>query len=107
MAESTVKALERQLEALQRLCASLDNKSFPKAMLVYGKESPEAVRTEIVRQLEGYGLKLEDLEELGLMDQITICNLPWLKTRHVTTRVQVLPDSGSESKGDVDEDDFC
>ena len=96
MAESTVKALERQLEALQRLCASLDTKGFPNAMLIYGKVTPEAVRAEIERQLDGYGLKLEDLEELGLMDQIRICSLPWLKTRHVTTRVQALPDIGSE-----------
>ena len=96
MAESTVKALERQLEALQRLCASLDSKDFPKAMFIYGKETPEAVRAEIERQLEGYGLKLDDLEELGLVDQILICSLPWLKTRHVTSRAHVLPDIGSE-----------
>lgn len=96
MAESTVKALERQLESLQRLCATLDKKGFPSAMLICGKETPEAVRAEIDRQLEGYGLKLEDLEELGLMDQIQICSLPWLKKRHVANRALALPDIGSE-----------
>lgn len=94
MAESTVKALERQLASLQQLCATLDSKGFPSVMLIYGKKTPEAVRAEIERQLAEYDLKLEDLEALGLMDQIRICSLPWLESRHVTTRA--LPDIGSE-----------
>lgn len=98
MAESTVKALERQLESLQRLCATLDTKGFPTAMLIYGKESQEEVRAEIERQLGEYGLNLEDLEELGLMNQIRICSLPWLKSRHITARLQALPDIGSDLK---------
>ena len=97
MAESTVKALERQLASLQQLCAALDSKVFPKVMLIYGKKTPEAVRADIERQLAEYGLKLEDLEALGLMDQVRICSLPWLDARHVTNRV--LPDIGSESPG--------
>ena len=99
MAESTVKALERQLDSLQRLYATLDTKGFPNAMLIYGKETPQAVRAEIERQLGAYGLRLEDVEHLGLMDQIRICSLPWLKSRHITARLQPLPDIGSDQSG--------
>ena len=94
MAESTVKALERQLASLQKLCASLDSKGFPGAMLIYGKKTSEEVRAEVERQLDGYGLSLVDLEALGLMDQITICSLPWLQTRSVGKGT--LPMPGSE-----------
>ena len=94
MAESTVKALERQLASLQKLCATLDKKGFPGAMLIYGKKSPEEVRVEVERQLADYGLDLVDLESLGLMDQIKICSLPWLNARCVGKGT--LPMPGSE-----------
>lgn len=94
MAESTVKALERQLASLQQLCSAMDSKGFPSGLLIYGKKTPEAVRAEIERQLAVYGLNLEDVEALGLIDQIKILSLPWMEGPHVTARL--LPDIGSE-----------
>ena len=94
MAESTVKALERQLASLHQLCATLDTKGFPNVMLIYGKKTPDAVRAEIERQIEAYGITMEDLESLGLMDRIRICSLPWLDGRYVGK--SSLPMPGSE-----------
>lgn len=94
MAESTVKSLERQLESLQKVLTSVEKGRFPSGMLILGKKTPGEVRAEIERQLSAFGLSLEDVESMGLLDSISICNLPWLDRRCVG--VNSLPDIGSE-----------
>lgn len=94
MAESTVKSLERQLESLQKVLLSFEKGKFPSGMLILGKTTPAAVRAEIERQLLTYGLSIEAVESMGLLDSISICSLPWLEGRYVENKS--LPDIGSE-----------
>ena len=94
MAESTVRALERQLESLQKICASVEQGSFPKAMLILGKKTKKELREEIDQNLKRFGLSLEEVETLGMLDEIVICHLPWLERRGVGRGL--LPMPGSE-----------
>jgi len=94
MAESTVKALERQLEGLQKVCLSLEAGTFPKVLLLFGDNSQSEVREYIDQQLASYGLNLKEVDDLGLLDNIVLCRLPWLKERRL--HAYALPDIGSE-----------
>lgn len=94
MAESTVRALERQLQALQKTFTSIEQGKFPKSILILGQKSSEDIFKEIDLKLKSFGLCLQEIEELGLNDQIVVCRLPWLKSRGIG--YSTLPMPGSE-----------
>ena len=94
MAESTIKNLERQLASLQKLYASIETGKFPKAILICGNLSPGELRTSVEQNLNAFGLAIADLENLGLLDRISICHLRWLDGRRVSK--STLPMSGSD-----------
>lgn len=74
MAESSVRALERQLEALQKVFAAQMAGGFPRLVLSYGDETFEEAMT-------ARGLDYVALEEIGI--SIKHISLPWLTGRRL------------------------
>ena len=94
MAESTVRALERQLEALQKIYAAQMAGGFPRVCLTYGSETfDEAMASR--------GIDYEAMLELGI--GIQHISLPWLTDRALG-RDESLPAIGSELKAGISPD---
>ena len=86
MAERALRALERQLEALQKVYASQMAGGFPQLVLTYGDETFD----EAVAKLR---IDYDALQELGIT--IKHVALPWLQARRISYG-DPMPDAGSE-----------